>query len=323
MPEPPGEAAGRSPLASSHTWPASIRRPDFLLIGAAKSGTTALYRQLGQHPAVFLPHLKEANFFGLPAHGARFHGPNDDEGINRRSIVDAREYSSLFRPAADAVAVGEASTLYLCSERAARRIWEFDPGMRILAVLRDPVERAFSAYRHLVRDGHETLPFEEALDREAERLSAGWSHIWHYAGAGFYAGQLRRYYELFPRQQILVLTYDEYVDRPDRCLHRIFEFLGVDPSFVPDLGRRYNVSGAPRSTLLHRLAVRPSLLKRTLRPLLPRSVRASILRVAHGWNIRARPVEIPPRARRRLSALYRTEIRDLEELTGLELAAWR
>lgn len=297
--------------------------PDFLVIGAAKSGTSALYYQLAAHPEIFMSPVKEPNFFALRNLGANFKGPGDGDTINRRSVTTPEDYQRLFSRRAGERVAGEASTLYLYSPQAPAEIRRLHPGMKLIAVLRNPVDRAFSSYRHLVRDGRETETFAGGLAAEESRIAAGWSHIWHYTKVGFYGRQLLRYREMFPAEQLAVFTYDRFCERPQAVLREIFELLGVDPGFVPDTARRYNVSGRPRSPFLYRLVIGQNPLKSLLRPLVPRAVRSRIVAATQSWNVVPEDQRIPPEIRGRLERLFEGQIDEIETEFGLDLANWR
>ena len=127
--------------------------PSFLIIGAAKAGTTSLWDFLKAHPQVYMPDIKETNFFALEGTRADFKGPGDDECLNRLAVTDLESYERLFEGVTDQVAIGEASPLYLYHPEAPRRIKALIPHTRIVAILRNPTDRAFSSFMHLVRDG--------------------------------------------------------------------------------------------------------------------------------------------------------------------------
>lgn len=315
--------AGRGSTVPSGPMMPERERPDFLIIGAAKSGTSALYNQLAAHPEIFMTPVKEPNFFALKNLDVDFQGPGDADTVNRRSVTTAEAYRRLFSRRSDERVAGEASTLYLYNPRAPGEIRRFHPGIKLIAVLRNPVERAFSSYRHLVRDGRETETFSGGLAAEESRIAAGWSHIWHYTRVGFYARQLRRYRKEFPADQLAVFTYDRFCERPEEVLREIFELLGVDPDFVPDTTRRYNVSGRPRFHLLHRLVIGQNPLKSLLRPLVPRSVRSRIVTATQSWNVLPDEERIPSEIRRRLEALFEDQIDEIESELGLDLGHWR
>jgi sulfotransferase family protein len=217
--------------------------PNFIILGAAKAGTTALYHYLRQHPRIYLSPLKETNFFALEGETLRFCGPGDHDYVNCLSITTLEGYQAQFDGVAGETAIGEASPLYLYSPKAVERIRHYVPDARLIAFVRDPVDRAFSAFLHLVRDNREPYrEFRDGLAAEEERIRAGWEHIWHYKRMGLYHEQLRRYYDAFPAERIRVFLYKDLRREPRRTLEEIFRFLEVDPDFVPDTRERYNVT---------------------------------------------------------------------------------
>jgi hypothetical protein len=299
--------------------------PNFLIIGAAKSGTSALYAYLRQHPQVFASEIKEPGFFAFEGETGSFAGPRASEG-ERQRIGDVERYQALFRDVGDAKAVGEASSLYLYNPRAPSRIRHYVPDVRVIALLRNPVERAYSGYRYSIRDGKEPLSsFEEALAAEPERIAANWHPIWHHQSLGFYALQLRRYHQLFSPGQIRVYIYDKFVVDPVRVVQDICRFLEIDERFTPDVRVRHNVSGTPRSRFLHTLLAHPSPLKDAFKPFLPTPVRRR-LRLARSVimerNIIAEGPRMSEETRRSLTRVFRDDILELQELIGEDLSGW-
>ncbi len=223
--------------------------PNFLVVGAAKAGTTAVYDYLRQHPDVYMSPLKETNYLALRGRRPDYRGPGDDATINRLSITTASGYAAQFAGVTTEAAVGEASPLYLYDPEVPGRVDDHVPGANVLVVLRHPVERAYSAFLHARRDGREPLgDFAAALADEPARVRAGWEHLWHYAGMGFYAAQLERWYAAVGRDRVHVFLHGELEADPVGALRGCFAFLGVDDTFVPDTRVRSNVSsttGAP------------------------------------------------------------------------------
>ncbi|MEJ7640094.1 MAG: sulfotransferase [Singulisphaera sp.] len=208
--------------------------PNFIILGAAKAGTTALYHYLGQHPQVCMSRTKETNFLALMDDPLDFRGPGDRDYIARFSVTTLDGYREQFRGCEAKPAIGEASPLYLYSPKAPRLIGEFVPDAKLIAILRNPVDRAYSAFLHLVRDGRETvLDFGEALRREDERVRDGWEHIWHYRRMGCYFAQLDRYRQIFDPARITVCLHHDFKTKPIVVLRDLFRFLGVDESFTP------------------------------------------------------------------------------------------
>ena len=295
--------------------------PNFLMIGAQKSGTTAIYDYLAQHPQVFTSEIKEPGFFAFEGVPGSFAGPEDARG-ERYRVRDLGQYRRLFRDMGDKARAGEASNVYLYVPQAAERIRQYIPEAKLIAVLRDPVDRAYSAYRHLVRDGRERLGFEEALDAEPSRIAANWHPHWHYKQRGFYCAQLRPFFELFGREQIAVYTYDEFKADPGALLKAIFVFLGIDPDFRPDMSVRHNVSGVPRSRLLHAIIGRPSRVKDLAKRLLPAGA-ARAYGALMSRNIEVSEPRIAKETERALREEYREDLLQLESLLGRDLSAWR
>ncbi len=296
--------------------------PNFLIIGAAKSGTTSLYRYLGQHPQVYA-NVKEPSYFALAGKSVQYNGPGDQEGFVRRVTTDRDAYERLFDGVTQEKAYGEASVLYLYSPEAPGRIKQTIPDVKLMAILRNPVERAFSGFLHMRRDGREPLAdFAAALAAETSRVEANWEHQWHYTRLGYYYTQLKRYYDLFPAENIAVFTFDEFRSSPVAVLQDIFRFLEVDDSFVPDTSLKYNVSGVPQSRVLHKFLIRPNRLKDIVRPLLPRSARRSLGALVRRYNITDRKPELPQDIRHYLVKLYRDEILQLESLINKDLSHW-
>lgn len=294
------------------------RLPNFLIIGAAKSGTTAFFSYLRQHPDVFMPSIKEPHFFAFEGERPAFKGPRPS--INA-AITDPAEYRGLFSTAGDAAAVGEASNLYLYLPGTAERIHQAIPDARLIALLRQPADRAYSSYLHLKRDGREPASsFEDALAMEAERSDAGWGFLWRYRDMGHYAEQLRRYLKVFPREQILIHLYEDFATSPADVMRTTFAFLGVDPSFQPALGLRPNQGGVPRGGWRRTLLSRAGPIRRLVAPMLPSRVRDRARRRIDRQALAHEPMS--PITRRVLTAEYRDEILDLQVLVGRDFSAW-
>lgn len=294
--------------------------PNFLIIGAGKSGTTSLYRYLEQHPEIYMSPVKEPRFFALEGEDLNFHGPGDE--VLQKSATDIAAYKELFSGVTDEKAVGEASPLYLRSPKAPERIKHYLPNIKLIAILRDPVERAYSSYLHLVRDGYEPLNFEEALRREEDRLREGWAPRWRYKQAGFYYAQLKHYFEWFDRQQIKVLLYEDFKDDPTSTLQSVFRFIGVDDSVALDVSERHNASWMPKSRALNNYVRGGGAVKTVLRPLVPQVVRRSVGRGILNLNRGSGKPQIADGTRRELITLYRDDVLALQGLIDRDLSSW-
>jgi hypothetical protein len=297
--------------------------PNFLIIGAAKSGTTALYQYLREHPQVFMSAIKEPEFFalaGTPPEG-QFRGPGDRQSLQDK-VIGWEDYLQLFAAApATTTARGEASPIYLYSPEAPARIRHTVPQARLIAVLRHPVDRAFSHYLMLRRYGREPLrDFQQALRHEDERVRQGWGPTWHYRRRGEYAGQLERYLALFPRTQLRVYLYDDLRTDSLGLLRDIFRFLEIDDTFTPALNQRHNVGGQMRSSAWHNFLLRPHPLKNLVRPLFPKPLADRLWLKLRDANLVK--VTLTPHVRAELMADYRPGILRLQDLLQRDLSPW-
>ena len=296
-----------------------MNRAGFLLIGAAKAGTTTVYTALQQHPEVFVSAIKETNFFVYSEEAPALAGPGDANALSR-SVFEYKSYEALFAGAGPGVPCGEASPLYLYHPEAAGRIHAYNPEMKLIVLLRNPVERAYSSYLHLLRDGRETCSFEEGLLREPSRIEQGWEHLWHYRAMGHYDEQIARYDALFKQDQMRIYLYEDLVARPASLYQDLFSFLGVDPGFIPATLRHITKSGKPRLALLHHLVNGQNAwtapFSRRLTPALKRQIRDHVFR----WNLKKPPLSEAVRAE--LVETYRDGILKLEERIGRSLKGW-
>ena len=295
--------------------------PNFFVVGAGKSGTTSLYHYLDGHPEVFMSPLKEPNFFALEGERVDFRSPGAEKGINARSVTDLAAYEKLFDGVRGERAIGEASPMYLRSEKAPAGIKRLVPDAKIVAILRDPAERTYSAYLNQVRDGREPLSFAEALAAEEERGRANWAPGWQYSLDGFYHEQLSRYYQQFDPEQIRVYLYEDLRKGPLGLVRDVLGFLGVDTAYVPDTSLRHNVSGIPRSRLLHDFLKRPNPAKNLLKPFLSAKTRRRLSMRAQNRNL-SKPPALQPEMRRKLVEMYREDVVRLQALIGRDLSAW-
>jgi hypothetical protein len=218
--EPPPERIETAQLRQS---------PDFVIIGTQRGGTTSLYRYLSEHPHVGAALRKEVHFFDR----------HYERGMDW--------YSAHFPMRGEAPVVGEASPYYLFDPRVPERVRRAIPDAKFIALLRNPVDRAYSQYRMRVRRDAETLSFEEAIAKESERMSASddpasvaWRHH-SYVKRGLYAEQLERWMSVFPRERFLILKSEDFYENPERILHDTQKYLGLRP-WSPGNFKAYHMS---------------------------------------------------------------------------------
>jgi len=213
--------------------------PNFLIIGAMKAGTTSLHDYLNQHPQIYMSPVKEPRFFALEEDKKLASEIENSDGLLwYGSITHLVDYQALFESVTVEQAIGETSPLYLAwSDKASRRIKHHIPHVKLIAILRNPVDRAYSHFSHNVKMGFETIEnFSEAL--QADEINQRW---W-YKKQGNYYELLKPYFELFDRSQIKIYLYEDFQDNALNTLKNIFSFLEVDDGFVPDCSTRHNMS---------------------------------------------------------------------------------
>jgi hypothetical protein len=281
-----------------------IRKPDFFVVGAAKSGTTSLYRYLVQHPAIFMPKLKEPHFFG--------------EWDLSTGVSSLEEYLDLFAGVPKRLRAGEATTSYLYSRSAAQEIKRFQPNAKIVMVLRDPVDRAYSNYWDQIE---ENLSFEEALAAEPKRIQQGWRYAYHYFEGGRYAEQVSRYLQVFGHDAVRIYLFEDLIGDAGNVCRDIFLALRVDPDYPIDVSGAYNPSGLPRSAFLSKLLHERSSIKEPIKKILPPSLRQDLKASLRAVNVRPAP-QMNPETRSRLRAIYRDDILRLEQLIARDLSNW-
>jgi len=292
-------------------------RPDFLIVGAFKSGSTALYEGLRRHPQIFMPFHKEPLYFG-------------DDLTRRYGRYTKAEYLHLFDPARPDQIAGEASTWYLYSVSAAREIHDFNPATKIMVVLRNPVDVMYAEHNQLIYNVIEDIPnFADALaaepDRRAgRRIPPGPINVENlfYRHSVRFAEQLERYFDVFGRDQVHVMLFDDLSRDGATVVRGALEFLGVDPSLAA-APPRANENKRVRSPLIQRLIFAP----RLLLPLAPflrrfplvRAVRTRLL----DMNSEAKPrAPMDPVLRRQLLDEFTPEINRLGSLIGRDLSPW-
>jgi hypothetical protein len=313
----------------------TARLPNFFLVGAVKSGSTSLYYLLDEHPSIYMSPIKEPHFFsGGDMHFNEFRpliqkrvnsfnlqaylSSPMKQKIHRAYISSWEDYSLLFRNVKNETAIGEASTSYLWSPMAAQRIYERIPDARIILVLRNPVERAFSHYLMDVKNGLVSGTFKDALSADEAVESPSWGKSAMYLQTGMYARQVKRYLDLFPQNHIRVILQDELKNSPADTVREIYRFLDVDPDFKPDLSIRHNISYVPSSPWAGKIS-NNIFLRKYLIDSLGKGIKEPLKKIFF------KTTGMPGISDEEKSALIRTfekDILDLQQLIKKDLSSW-
>ncbi|HLH15549.1 MAG TPA: sulfotransferase [Solirubrobacteraceae bacterium] len=326
-------AAGSTVAAAAGTG----RVPDFFIVGHPKCGTTALYQMLGRHPQIYMPENKEPRFFA-PELWSRF-GDRASPQAKRLHTLDG--YLALFAGARADQRVGEATTAYLRSQTAAARIAQAQPAARIIAILREPASFLRSYHLQLVKSNAETeRDFRRAIALEDERR-AGRSiprgchspPALLYSEHVRYVQQLRRYHDVFPAEQVLVLIYDDFRADNQATMRRVLRFLQVDDTAEIEPVETKRVK-AVRALALHRLAdgVRvarrnpagASATARAVNALTPAALRSDAVRSLWRRAVYAPPPPVDEAFMLELRRHFEPEVRAISEYLGRDLVSlWR
>lgn len=290
-------------------------RVDALIIGAQKAGTTSLYQYVKGHPGVEFSRVKEVPFFG-------------DPGVYGRGIA---HFHSFFRGDHGAGLKMSADVHLLASGDAPRQVFSYNPQMRMIAVLRHPASRAWSAYCYAKSKGWESpgTSFEEAMALEAERVQSGKVREVRdlaYLRNGLYWQHLSNWVSVFPRDSILLLTADELRTQTHSCLARVWRFLGLEEWFPASAGKEFNRTGRARFQVINSVLYRrDSAIRQTVGRVIPSGlrvwIRSEVFSRLAAWNtVPAATAQMPPATRDLLEAYYRDDLERLERDFGVRFA---
>jgi hypothetical protein len=310
--------------------------PNFLIVGAAKAGSTSLYHYLDQHPQVYMSPIKEPCYFASEVRPENFDA--EFQAQARRGVLDTQtyirgpmsekrfgglvteweDYIGLFRNVRDEIAIGEASVSYLWSKLAAANIHSRIPKAKIIIVLRNPADRAFSEYHHILTEGRTRASFHQYIRAGLRSKSEKVGALYDFLECGLYYQQVKRYLDLFPRDNIRIYFYEDYVARFPLLWRDVLEFLQVDSSFLPDTSLKHLEPRIPRivsaSYFLRKYGIWPRLTK-----LSPKAIRPLLKNVAFR---RHSSLVMNSRDRQCLLSFYQEDIRKLSALLNRDLSGW-
>lgn len=296
--------------------------PNFLVVGSAKSGTSTLYYQLLEHPEIYLPkERKELRFFSQMSD---IKGPWGDH-LNTQITKTFEDYAAFFSDVRNEKVIGEVSPDYLYFyDKSIKNIQKYlSDTTKIVMILRNPIERAYSNYMHFHLDGREDLSFEDACKDEEKRQALSWEWAYSYKNIGLYYKQVKAYIDHFDK--VKVYLFDELIEDNKALLKDLYGFLDVDVNFVPNiLNERYNASGVPKNKILHLLlnesSNRMNVIRNMLKSLLPEKSRQDIKRYLMNRNLKK--TEMRQETRTELADFYRQDVLMLQDLLQRDLSFW-
>ncbi|ETN95788.1 sulfotransferase [Zhouia amylolytica] len=293
--------------------------PDFLIVGVARCGTTSLFHYLNQHPKIGFPVKKEPKYFSslhinFPQKGI------GDSTVDNKIVKDLNTYTNLFNGLKDFPLLGEASSDYFYYHKnTIPEIKRTLGDVPIIISIRNPIERSFSAYNNLVRDGRENLSFSLALEKEDERSSAGWDWMWAYTQGSLYAEGIKAFQENFSK--VKVVLFDEIQENPAKVLNDIEQFLDIEAYNDYDTSVKYSPSGSPKNKLIKLISSRNSKVingvRNSVMNIIPRSV---LEKIAKGFYAKD---DLDNMLKKQLNEIFKEDIEKTEVLIGKSLNSWK
>ncbi len=302
-----------------------MNKPNFLIVGAAKSGTTSLYKYLSEHPDIFMPEIiKEPRYFvsdifiNQKADGAEYL-----KKVNNTTIDKYDDYIHLFDKADSATAIGEASVPYLYYHKTAiKKIKQELGDIKIIIMLRNPIDRGYSAYTYLVRENAEQNSFEQGLTIEEVRLKQNYLMLYYYKHVGLYFEQVQAYLKIFTN--VKVILFDDFNISSEKIVSEVQLFLNVDTNYTPsNINYVYNKSGAPKNQLINKFITRPNSIKKIVKFFIPKIYRQKIkkkIKKIKTTNL-VKP-QMNPETRKELTSFFKEDILKLQKLLNRDLSHW-
>jgi len=278
--------------------------PNFFIGGAGKAGTTSLYEYLKQVDKIFLPNVKEPNYFSKSI---------DSEILLTNPIKDKKKYLKLYENVTNEIAIGDASPTYLWDPQTPKLIHEKIPRAKFVFILRNPIERAFSHYLYLISLGSETVDFEHAIKK-----SLNFKHDYNgrIIELGFYGEQLKRYFHFFDEKQIKILIFEEFFKNTQFYLKEILQFLGVkyDVDKI-EINLQHNPFTIPRNDFSKKL-IQNNTLRKLGKNLIPRDVLPEIKKLV---DKKAQKPKMLEDDRNTLKTIYLDDVQKLKTILKRKL----
>ena len=297
-----------------------MKKPNFIIAGFPKCGTTSLHHYLEEHPEVYMPTQKELHFFTCNILSKLNKGPNDAI-VKRTQINSSEKYLNFYKSVRNEIAIGDASPSYINYPSQFKKIKEYLNDPKVIIILRDPIDRAYSNYLHLKREHRETLTFEEAIFKEDERKTNKYSDFWYYKFNSTYYDKIIKAKETF--SNVLILTSEELSNNGEATLKNVYKFLEVDDTFK--LNRKFNnfnKGGHFKENIFTKIIFQPSTLKNIIKKFIKPTpfLKIIISKIANIFSIK--PQKIDDESLKYLKKYFRKEVEKLETL-NIDTSKWR
>jgi len=288
-----------------------IKKPNFFVVGAQRSGTTTLYYTFKKHPDIFVSPIKDIQFF-----------------YHKISKEKWTKYLNFFQNATNEKIICDVTTSYLYNKKSPYLIKERIPNPKILIQLRDPVERTISNYKQNKKEQNESLSLKQALKKEEERIKLGFPDFFHYYHASLYYSQVKRFIDVFGKKNVKITIFEEFIKNPEKVLNEIATFLQIDPKGFPQKIKKHNPGNQPLFPFLNKFLTQKSNLKELLKKFIPYNIRINYIRKIKYktyWSLSSSKkitVDFSEKDKNNLRKKIISDIKNLEKLIGKNLNHW-
>lgn len=287
-------------------------KTNFFIVGAAKAGTTSLHNYFMEHSDIFMPEIKEPNYFAY------------DEIINQnlfykeKGVGTLEDYQNLFSTSNNEKALGEASVSYLYYKDTPQKIKDYNPNSKIIILLRDPIKRAHSHYLMDNKLGYTKVSFESIVNKSSNHKLQE-LYYQQYIDLGMYYEQVKRYLDTFGESNVKIFLNEDLKNDTKGIVKELYNFLKVDSADIPDITKKHNTYKKPKENILHSLfTIQP--LRSFISRILPKSIKVFLLSLILED---AEKPEIENKTLIQLKKLYLEDINKLEELINRDLSSWK
>ena len=296
-----------------------MKKPNFIIAGFPKCGTTSLYHYLNEHPEIYMPQKKELHFFTHKIISKLRGGPKDSV-VKETQINSSEKYLGYFNGVTKELAIGDASPSYINYPSEFPQIKKYLNDPKVIIIIRDPINRAYSNYLHLKREYRETLTFKDAINSEEDRIKNKYSDFWYYKFNSTYYDKIVEAKRVFSK--VLVLTAEELNNDPSATLNKVYKFLAVDDSFsFEKISTRFNVGGIYKKNLFTKFLFQPSRFKNTLKKFIKPTAFVKIIFMRLSSIFRSEPEQIEEEVIEQLKGHFKNDVENLKNL-NINVSKW-
>ena len=297
-----------------------MKKPNFIIAGFPKCGTTSLHHYLSEHPEIFMPEQKELHFFTFKILSKLKNGPKD-ELVKETQINSSEKYLSYFQNVKKEIAIGDASPSYINYPSEFLKIKKYLNDPKVIIILRDPINRAYSNYLHLKREHRETMSFEDAIGAEEERIKNKYSDFWYYKFNSTYYQKIVKAKTTF--SNVLILTIEELDKDPIITMKKVYKFLGVNNNFsFKIISEKFNVGGNYKKNFATKIIFQPSKFKNRIKRFVQHTSFLKIILMQLTSIFRSKPEKIDQNLIEELKNYFKDDVENLKKL-DVNISNWK